>query len=91
MRPVRSWAVTGRTHLRHRAVHQLVHRLELVIAGDLLRGRACLGLEDDEVLQEVEHVRRLQPQETLDGRLQRVGGVGGFGLVPPAVDGPDRG
>ena len=30
-------------------------------------------------------MRGLQPQETLDGRLQRVGGVRGLGLVPPAV------
>ena len=73
------------THLRHHAIHQLVHRLELVIAGNLLRGSVSPGLEDDEVLQEIEHVRRLQPQETLDGRLQRIGGVCGLGLVPPAV------
>ena len=73
------------TYLRHGAIHQLVHRLELVIAGDLLRGRVSPGFEDDEMLQEVEQVRRLQPQETLDGRLQRVGGVRGLGLVPPAV------
>jgi len=41
---------------RHRAVYQLIHRLELLVAGDLLGRRSLLRLEDDEMQQEVEQV-----------------------------------
>jgi hypothetical protein len=47
---------------RHRPIHQFVHRLELLVARDLLGCRPLLGLEDDEVLEEVEQVRGFQPE-----------------------------
>src|SRR5207245_2118415 len=51
------------TRERDRSVYQLVHRLELLIARDLLDRLTLLRLKDDEVLNEVEHVRGLQPQQ----------------------------
>ena len=70
---------------RHRAVDQLVHRLELLITGDLFGDFSLLSLEDHKVLKEVEQVCRLETQQPPDRYLQRVIWLRRLGLVPPAV------
>ena len=56
--PVRSCAATGLPDQRNGTVDDVVDRLELLVARDLLDRLALLRLEDNEVLQEVEQDAR---------------------------------
>lgn len=65
------------------AAAHLIHRFELLIASDLLGCFALLGLEDDEVLKEIEEVSGFKAQQTLDRRFQRIIRILCSGIVPP--------
>ena len=83
--PVRSWAADWLPDQGHRSVHDFVHRLELLVARDLLSRLALLRLEDDEVLEEVEHVAGFSRSRPFTGTSSGSLGLGRLRLVPPAV------